>query len=377
MTGRGGTATIAPIMDGEIIQGVTVGDLVFLGSAILCGLVASLVVRLAFRLFKARLRRASPGSIRAHLVDDLDGALSLWIVVTGLYVGLNGLPLLSDYHAALARVFVILSIAIVLYGGIRVQDDAIRWGLGLLGERTGQGRVMESMIPMATQIVAIVTMVMGGLIILDQMGISIAPLLAGLGIGGLAVALALQGTLTNMVAGLSVMTDGSIRVGDYVELDNGMIGAIDGIGWRTTRVRLLSDNIVFIPNSKLADNVTTNFTYPYEEMSVYLQIGVSYFSDLAHVERVTVEVARKVLEETPGSVKGYEPTVWYTDFGDSNINFWVVMRSMNYLESWTVKHSFVKELYRRYEEEGIEISFPARNVFLRGGETEPTPEEPL
>ena len=247
MTGRGGTATIAPIMDGEVIQGVTVGDLVFLGSAILGGLVASLVVRLAFRLFKARLRRASPGSIRAHLVDDLDGALSLWIVVTGLYVGLNGLPLLSDYHAALVRVFVILSIAIVLYGGIRVQDDAIRWGLGLLGERTGQGRVMESMIPMATQIVAIVTMVMGGLIILDQMGISIAPLLAGLGIGGLAVALALQGTLTNMFAGLSVMTDGSIRVGDYVELDNGMIGAIDGIGWRTTRVRLLSDNIVFIP----------------------------------------------------------------------------------------------------------------------------------
>ena len=160
-------------------------------------------------------------------------------------------------------------------------------------------------------------------------------------------------------------SDGSIREGDFVELDGGMVGTVEQIGWRSTRIRLLADNMVIVPNGRLADNLSVNYNYPEEEMSVYLQVGVAYSSNLEHVEQVTVEVARKVLAETPGSVQPYEPSVWYTDFGDSNINFWVVLRAKNYLESWTVKHAFVKALFQRYNEEGIEISFPARNIYMR------------
>ncbi len=357
-------------MNREVIGEVTLGDLTFLGSAILTGLVVSFIVRLISGVIKGRLRRRNPDSIRANIIDDLDGAVSLQIILVGLFVGLRWQPALSNYQSIITSIYAIISIIVVVFGGIRVQDDAIRWGLGRVGVRTGQARMMESMAPMATQVAAIVTIAMGALIILDQLGISIAPLLAGLGIGGLAVALALQGTLTNVFAGLSVMTDGSIRVGDYVELDSGMIGMIETIGWRTTRIRLLSDNTVIVPNSRLADSVATNYNHPFEEMSVYVQVGVSYFSDLAHVERVTVEVGRQVLAETPGAVSDYEPSIWYTDFGDSNINFWVVLRSVNYLDSWLVKHNFVKALYARYEDEGIEISFPARNVFMREGALE-------
>ena len=352
-------------MDRVVLEGVTLGDLVYLGSAALVGLVVSFVVRIITGTVKRRLRSKDAACLRANLIDGIDGALSLLIILFGVYVGLSWQPALTEYRDIIASAFVIIGICIALYGGIRAQDDAIRWALGRVGERTGQDRTVVSVTPMATQMAASVTIAMGGLIVLDRLGISIAPLVAGLGIGGLAVALALQGTLTNLFAGLSVTTDGSIRVGDYVELEGGMVGAIDHIGWRTTRVRLLSNNIVFVPNSRLAGSITTNFNYPYEEMSVYMQIGVSYFSDLAHVERVTVEVARQVLQETPGAVRDYEPSVWYENFGDSNINFWVVMRSDGYLNSWTVKHAFVKALARRYEEEGIEISFPARNVFMR------------
>ena len=354
-------------MDRVVLEGVTLGDLVYLGSALLAGLVVSFVVRILIRAVKRRLRRNDPRCLRADLIDGFDGAVSLLIILLGLYAGLRLMPALGEYWTVITNGFVIIGIGIALYGGIRAQDDAIRWALGRVGERTGQDRTVVSVTPMATQMAASVTIAMGGLIILDRLGISIAPLVAGLGIGGLAVALALQGTLTNLFAGLSVTTDGSIRVGDYVELEGGMVGAIDHIGWRTTRVRLLSNNIVFVPNSRLASSITTNFNYPYEEMSVYLQMGVGYFSDLAHVERVTVDVAKQVLRETPGAVRDYEPSIWYTDFGDSNINFWVVMRSDGYLNSWTVKHEFVKAVARRYEEEGIEISFPARNVFMREG----------
>ncbi len=358
-------------MDRDVIGGVTLGDLTFLGSAVLTGLVVSFVVRVITNIIKGRLRRGNPDSIRGNLIDDIDGALSLQIILAGLYVGLRWQPALSEYESAITSAYVILSIFVVMYGALRMQDDVIRLGLRRVGVRTKQQRAMESLVSMATQVARAVTIAMGLLIVLDQLGVSIAPLVAGLGIGGVAVALALQGTLASIFAGLSFMTDGSIRSGDYVELDNGTIGMIEAIGWRTTRIRLLSDNTVIIPNSKLADSVTTNYNHPSEEMSVYVQVGVSYFSDLAQVERVTVEVGRQVLAETPGAVKDYEPSIWYTDFGDSNINFWVVLRSENYLDSWLVKHNFVKALYDRYEKEGIEISFPARNVFMREGALEP------
>jgi small-conductance mechanosensitive channel len=106
-------------------------------------------------------------------------------------------------------------------------------------------------------------------------------------------------------------------------------------------------------------------------MSVYLEVGVSYTSDLEHVEEVTVEVAKQVMDETEGAVEGYEPSIWYTEFGDSNINFWVVLRAHGYGESWLLKHKFIKALFRRYNEEGIEISFPARNIYMRDGTAEP------
>ena len=363
-------------MDRVVIEGVTLGDLVYLGSAILAGLVVSFIVRTMTNLVKRRLRRKDPTCLRANLIDDVDGAVSLLIILLGVHVGLRWQPSLVEYRDLITSGFVIISIGVVLYGAIRAQDDAIGWALGRVGDRTGQGRVVESVTPIATHIANAVVLVMAGLIVLDRLGISIAPLIAGLGVGGLAVALALQGTLTNLFAGLSVTTDGSIRVGDYVELEGGMVGAIDHIGWRTTRVRLLSNNIVFVPNSRLSDSIMTNFNYPYEEMSVYMLIGVSYFSDLAHVERVTVEVAREVLQATPGAIHDYEPSIWYENFGDSNINFWVVMRSDGYLSSWTVKHAFVKAVFARYDEEGIEISFPARNVFMRDGALDGGPEGP-
>jgi len=292
--------------------------------------------------------------------------LSLWIVLSGVYFGLKDISGL--YMSLLDNIYAVLSISLAVYVVIRMQGHFIFWLSSRVRTDTDQGKVVNSLFPLSKQILTLATIVMGFLIILDQLGISIAPLIAGLGIGGLAVALALQGILTNFFAGVTVMTDGSIRVGDYVELESGVVGLVDMIGWRTTRIRMLSDNMLIIPNSRLADNVATNFSYPAGEMSVYVQVGVSYFSNLEDVEKITIEVAEKVLSETQGAVKDFKPSVWYTEFGDSNINFWVVLRSYDYLSSWLVKHAFVKGLFHRYGKEGIEISFPARNVFIRGNE---------
>ncbi len=360
-------------MNREIFEGITFGDLTYLGAATLIGLLLAIATRLVGSRIKRRLRSKTRNSLGAQMVDGLDGSLTLWLFVTGLYLGLLRLPPLGDHLNVLGKGFTVASIVVLVYASIRIQGHAIFWYSRRLGRRTGQLKVLNSLMPMARRVVSIIIVAIGVLIIMDQLGVSIAPLVAGLGIGGLAVALALQGTLTNFFAGLTVLTDGTIRVGDLVELENGMRGEVDQIGWRTTRIRMPANNMVMIPNSKLADNVATNYSHPDDELSVYLEIGVSYFSDLDHVERVTVEVAKQVIADTPGSVKDYEPSIWYAEFGDSNINFWTVLRAHSWGDSWLVKHNFIKALFRRYAQEGIEISFPARNVYMRNGGSEAPP----
>ena len=358
-------------MDSELFSGITVVTLALLATGCGSGIFGARVCEVVTTVTKRRLRRRTRTNLLAQIVDDLDGPLSLWVLTEALYLGLLQLSLSDDLKESLRQWVVVITIALVVVTSIRIQGHALSWYLRRVGRRTSQTKVFNSLLPVVKRIATLVILAMGILIIMDQLGLSIAPLVAGLGIGGLAVALALQGTLTNFFAGLNILTDGSIRIGDFVELEGGLSGYVDQIGWRTTRIRMLANNMVIIPNTRLADSIATNYNYPDDQMSVYLELGVSYASDLDHVERVTVEVAKEVMDATEGAVDGYEPSIWYTEFGDSNINFWVVLRAHGYMESWLLKHNFIKALFRRYNEEGIEISFPARNVYMRGGAAEP------
>ncbi|MFH1774641.1 MAG: mechanosensitive ion channel domain-containing protein, partial [Methanobacteriota archaeon] len=164
-----------------------------------------------------------------------------------------------------------------------------------------------------------------------------------------------------------------IRIGDYIELDTGDKGYVEEIGWRSTRIKTLPNNIVVVPNARLAQSRIINYYLPEEEMAVVLQCGVSYDSGLEKVERVTVEVAREMQKTVPGAVKNFEPFIRYHTFGESNINFSIILRVEKFVDQYLLVHEFVKKLHKRYREEGIEISFPARVLYYpqeksRGGE---------
>ena len=104
-------------MNRDVIEGVSVGDLVFLGSALLSALVVSFVVRVIFRMIRGRIRRENPDSIRANLIDDVDGALSLQIILVGLYVGIIWQPSLSDYQSIITAVYAIVSVLVLSVRG--------------------------------------------------------------------------------------------------------------------------------------------------------------------------------------------------------------------------------------------------------------------
>ncbi len=204
----------------------------------------------------------------------------------------------------------------------------------------------------------------GALVLLGTVGISITPLIASLGITSLAVALALRPTLENFFSGVQLVADKPIRVGDYIEIDSGEQGFVEKIGWRSTWIKMLPNNTVIMPNSVLAQSKIINYYYPEKELSVPVELGVHYSSDLDQVEKVTLEVARKVLKEHEWGVSNYDTFVVFTGFGDSSINFTVMLRAKEYFNRFWVKSAFIKALHKRFAEEGINIPFPIRAINL-------------
>jgi small-conductance mechanosensitive channel len=202
------------------------------------------------------------------------------------------------------------------------------------------------------------------LIFLSTVGISITPILASLGIGSLAVALALQDTLANLFAGIFMITEKPIAAGNFIKLESGEQGYVSKVGWRCTHIRMLGDSEVVVPNAKLASSVITNFSLPREQLSVTMDIGVHYDSDLPEVERVTLEVAREVMATVDGALRGFEPRLSFHTFGDSSINFNLWLGANSYRASLVVKHELVKRLHARYRQEGIILPYPIRTLDL-------------
>ena len=125
--------------------------------------------------------------------------------------------------------------------------------------------------------------------------------------------------------------------------------------------------MIVVPNFKLSQSILTNYYLPEKEMSVVFQVGVSYGSDLKNVEKVTVEAAKETLNQVQGGVGQFEPFIRYHTFGDSSVNFSVILRVNEYTDRYLVVHEFVKRLHERYAQQGIVIPFPQRVVHIEGG----------
>ena len=202
----------------------------------------------------------------------------------------------------------------------------------------------------------------GLLVLLGTLGISITPIIASLGITSLAVALALQPTLENFFSGVQLVIDKPIRVGDFIELESGDQGFVEKIGWRSTWVKMLPNNMIVIPNSQLSKSRIINYFYPEKELSVPVEVGVHYGSDLEKVEQVTLDVARQILKSHEWGIDDYETFVVFHTFDQSSINFTVMLRAKEYFNRFWVKSAFIKALHQRYAEEGIVIPYPIRAI---------------
>jgi small-conductance mechanosensitive channel len=291
------------------------------------------------------------------LLEAVNLPLNLFIVIMGLTLVTKAVVL----NDTLARILGTTSKTLLIVCAIFFADRIIKALLIEHDERVPSVRLSQGVIQ---GLIRGVVFVIGSLILLDSLGISISPLIASLGVGTLAVALALQSTLANFFAGLFITLDKSVKVGDFVQLESGEIGEVEDIGWRTSRVRLRSDNLVVIPNDKLVNSTVTNFNFPHADLYTVVVCGVHYDSDLDYVEKVVLDAAAQVIEEQPGAVKGESPRFRFNMFDASSINFRVKVRCTDYDSQFRVQHNLIKTIHKRFAHEGIVIPYPIQTLDL-------------
>ena len=327
-------------------------------AAILSSILIGLAAR---RVLLSRLVRLAAGTkSRADdaLMASLGRPLPVWFLLGGLFAASRMLRVPEELATGAAKLILSLAILSIAFWAADLSSRLLRIGGGAWGPA---GAPVAGVV---RQVVQIVVIVVGLLVVLGTLGISVTPILTTLGIGGLAVALALQDTLANLFAGMHLTIAGAIRVGDFVKLETGEEGFIEDIHWRATRVRTLPNNFVLIPNSRLAQSILTNYDLPSKDLAVLVEVGVHYASDLEKVERVTCEVAREVMNSVPGGIPEFAPFIRFHSFGDSSIGFSAILRAREFTDRFAIKHEFIKGLSRRYAAEGIVIPFPIRALNL-------------
>lgn len=283
--------------------------------------------------------------------------LTLLIFTSGTVVVEQFLPLPQE--APLTQYVLIGFKAVTIVALVLFVERLTTGFLSLYGDKVERLKVSGMM---AQTFARVIVISLGLLILLDSFGISITPIIASLGIGSLAVALALQPTLENFFAGIQILIDKPIQEGQFVQLDSGEQGYVHKIGWRSTWIRMLPNNVVVIPNKTLVNAKILNYDYPDTELAVLIEVGVHYASNLDHVERVTIEVACETLQEVSGGVKTFEPFIRYHTLGDCSIHFTVILRARAFEDNYLIKHEFIKRLLKRYNEEGIVIPYPIRAI---------------
>jgi small-conductance mechanosensitive channel len=318
---------------------------------------AVVVVGLVLRhILYARLRRPNPSAgtrIDSMLIESLHGPFLLWILILAIHLAAeySDLPRsVTRWSAKALLTLWIISLTLVLS---RLSGRTVR----------AHSTILEGALPVSTltEVLASLIIWILGILTLLQMvfDVDIRAILAALGVGGLAVALALQDTLSNLFAGFYVSVARQVRIGDFVKIDAGQSGYVQDIGWRSTTLRELGGNLIFIPNNKLAQSIVTNYNLPQRSLGIGIAVPVTYDADPSQVERLLTEVAVAAVGQVPGLLKEPAPSAKFIPgFGKTSMDFTLDCQVAEFADQFLVQHELRKRIYRRFRDEGVRFIPP-------------------
>ncbi|MDZ4169258.1 MAG: mechanosensitive ion channel family protein [Coriobacteriia bacterium] len=300
---------------------------------------------LLMRVVTARAKAAGSSTL-AQLAAGLRGAPTAIGALVGLWALERMLQLDPAMRRTFDRAFVSLAIVVVTAFSARIASRVVRAVTEREDVPLPSGSIFVNLTRAAIWLIGIISL-------LGTLGVSVAPLVTALGVGGLAVGLALQPTLENVFSGVQLLASRQIKPGDFIRLETGEEGTVLDVTWRNTLVQQPTNDIAIVPNSVLARATVVNYS-TVGEFVLVVPVAFASAGDPDAVERIALEVAREVIAECEGAVKCSEPGARFADLTPPAAVLNVSLRCRTYPERIGVRHEFIRRLARRFSEEGIQ-----------------------
>ena len=290
------------------------------------------------------------------LLEAIEKQIIVWLSLVAIYYITKTTEYLMPYSVNIIKIIVlvfILSISFALSNFL----------VGLIDVWSAKQKRSLPSTKIFINLVRVTVIAIGVLVALDYIGVSITPMLTALGVGGLAISLALKDTLSDVFAGLHILLSKKVEPGDFIELESGQMGYITNITWRNSTILERTNNVYIVPNTLLSNAIIKNYDTIDKTFSARIPLGVGYESDLDFVEKVTLEVANQVVKDLDVHVNEFVPFLRFFEFGESSINLKVFFKVHEYGDQHPLIHKFIKQLLIRYKKEGINIPFPIRTLY--------------
>lgn len=333
------------------------------GLSVIVFLAIAVLGRWIIKIIFSRVIRRFTGLTKTTLDDVILEAVArpvYWLVlIYAFQFSLNRLSFIFEQmQFDLDQVYFALFLLVSFIVAWRLITNIAKWYEGQLA-KTGKVELGEQLLPFLRRIVLIILTVISAIILLDYFNIEVSGLVATLGIGSLAIALAAQATLSDTISGFVIMVDRPFRIGDRIEIqDLSTWGDVIDIGLRSTRIRTRDNRMVIVPNSVISKSLIVNHSYPDTQYRIQIQIGIAYGTDIEKARKVLVEAVSKV----EGVLTEHPVEALFLEFGDSALIFRVRWWLDSYVDTRRMFDRVNTAMYNALNQAGIEIPFPQRVV---------------
>ena len=321
-----------------------------------------IVVKMLYWIFSNVIRRLTSKTktnLDDVLIDKLEKPLTYLVLILGYWISIHYLVFKEEVEIVLENAAYFLLVIDVTAILSRIVDALISEVIMPITEKSDSS-FDNQLIPVIQKGVRSIIWILGIIIGLDNIGFDITAMIAGLGIGGLALALAAQDSVKNIFAGIMIFLDKPFRIKDRIQVD-GFDGTVEEVGLRSTRLRTLEGRIVTIPNSRFTDNSVTNVTSQ-PTLKVKLNLGLTYDTNEIQMQKA-IDILEDIVKDQEAITDDY--AAGFNGFGDFSLNIlfiYYVKPDSHWLDTQTLVN---KEILRRFNKEGLEFAFPTQTILKK------------
>jgi len=332
----------------------------FLASLIILvlGFIVAKIISMTARKYLKIVTNKTKSKADDLIIERIDKPV---VFLLGLFILKLALIPLQLVNPIIDHIFGSLVVIVIIYVIVVIFDIIIDlWALSFA--RKTKSNLDDAVLPLIHRFSRIFLIVLGLMFVLDIWGIQIGPLLASLGIAGIAVAFALQSTLGNIFGGISIILDKSVKVGDRLQLDDGTTGTVLDVGLRSTKMQTFDNEVIIIPNGQMAESKIQNLVLPDPSARVVILFGVEYGSAVEKVKKTIIPILEK-LDTLKDKEK--EPQVQMLEMADFSLNFRAVFWVESYMDKFLAKVEATEQIYQALNKAKIGIPFPTRTVYMK------------